>query len=237
MVAAAGNFGVAINLAGADLQTGLNNLILQVINNMTLQLEFELSQTNVDPATIVATVDGVEVVATYNEATNTVQLSSAGTTGSTIVIEYCLKSHDGGDDGGDDCDKRKGELICHIPAGDLRKARTLRVGAPAVRAHLGHGDRLGACETHPDILEVMRKKNKAYLSGNDQCERNDSGKPEKALLCHIPAGDLGKALTIKVGAPAVDAHLGHGDRSGKCESHSDILEVMKEVHINRWLNQ
>ena len=36
--------------------------------------------------------------------------------------------------------------ICHVPRGNPRKARTLRVGVSAVVAHLAHGDQCGACE-------------------------------------------------------------------------------------------
>jgi len=39
--------------------------------------------------------------------------------------------------------------ICHIPPGNPDQAHTIRVGAPAVRAHLAHGDRVGECEAAP----------------------------------------------------------------------------------------
>jgi hypothetical protein len=35
--------------------------------------------------------------------------------------------------------------ICHVPPGNPAAAHSLVVGAPAVPAHLGHGDSLGAC--------------------------------------------------------------------------------------------
>jgi hypothetical protein len=35
--------------------------------------------------------------------------------------------------------------ICHIPPGNPDAAHTITVGAPAVWAHLGHGDILGPC--------------------------------------------------------------------------------------------
>jgi SdrD B-like protein len=37
-------------------------------------------------------------------------------------------------------------------------------------------------------------------------------------VCHIPPGDPGDATTIEVGAPAVEAHLAHGDHLGSCGS-------------------
>jgi hypothetical protein len=35
--------------------------------------------------------------------------------------------------------------ICHIPPGNPGNAHTITVGLPAVKAHLAHGDKLGAC--------------------------------------------------------------------------------------------
>ncbi|MCP3168826.1 hypothetical protein [Myxococcus qinghaiensis] len=35
--------------------------------------------------------------------------------------------------------------VCHIPPGNPANAHTIVVGAPAVKAHLKHGDTLGAC--------------------------------------------------------------------------------------------
>ena len=35
--------------------------------------------------------------------------------------------------------------ICHIPPGNPANAHSITVGAPAVRAHLAHGDSVGAC--------------------------------------------------------------------------------------------
>jgi hypothetical protein len=42
--------------------------------------------------------------------------------------------------------------VCHIPPGNPANAHTIRVGQPAVKAHLKHGDTLGACEgtSEPD---------------------------------------------------------------------------------------
>lgn len=35
--------------------------------------------------------------------------------------------------------------ICHVPPGNPANAHTITVAAPAVAAHLAHGDTLGAC--------------------------------------------------------------------------------------------
>jgi ferric-dicitrate binding protein FerR (iron transport regulator) len=39
---------------------------------------------------------------------------------------------------------------------------------------------------------------------------------DKVTICHRPPGNPGNAHTITVGAPAVPAHLGHGDTLGPC---------------------
>ena len=45
-----------------------------------------------------------------------------------------------------------------------------------------------------------------------------SGGGGKVCLCHVPPGNPGNAHTICVGAPAVQAHLNHGDSLGECSS-------------------
>lgn len=40
-------------------------------------------------------------------------------------------------------------VICHIPKGNVNNSHTIVVGAPAVRAHLNHGDRIGSCSAAP----------------------------------------------------------------------------------------
>jgi len=42
------------------------------------------------------------------------------------------------------------------------------------------------------------------------------GGTTKVTICHIPPGNPSNAHTITVGAPAVPAHLAHGDTLGPC---------------------
>lgn len=47
-----------------------------------------------------------------------------------------------------------------------------------------------------------------------------SGGTTKVCLCHVPPGNPGNAHTICVGAPAVQAHLRHGDSLGECGANA-----------------
>lgn len=55
--------------------------------------------------------------------------------------DSAVKKGEGGSGGGP-ADK---VVICHIPPGNPANAHTIVVGAPAVKAHLAHGDHLGEC--------------------------------------------------------------------------------------------
>lgn len=57
------------------------------------------------------------------------------------------------------------------------------------------------------------------VPGNGHDDKDDSGNGggvAKVYICHIPPGNPANAHTIHVGAPAVPAHLAHGDYIGKC---------------------
>jgi hypothetical protein len=45
----------------------------------------------------------------------------------------------------------------------------------------------------------------------------ETGKGDKIAVCHVPPGNPAAKHTIYVDAPAVPAHLGHGDYLGDCE--------------------
>jgi hypothetical protein len=80
--------------------------------------------------------------------------------------------------------------LCH------KGKKTLTVGAPALGAHLGHGDWEGSCPTEPQAAKTG--------------EGGDSEGQDKVTLCH-----KGRK-TLTVGARAQAAHLGHGDSPGAC---------------------
>ncbi len=87
----------------------------------------------------------------------------------------------------------QGTLICHVPPGNPSNARNITVGSAALKAHLGHGDHVGAC------------------TGDEGDDDGDS-----VTICHDPSGQNPMTMTFKEGA-ALDAHLGHGDTLGACD--------------------
>jgi len=46
----------------------------------------------------------------------------------------------------EEAEEDEGVTLCHIPPGNPANAHTITVGEPAVKAHLRHGDTLGACD-------------------------------------------------------------------------------------------
>ena len=52
-------------------------------------------------------------------------------------------------------------------------------------------------------------------AADDPCEEGPNG---KVTICHVPPGNPGIAHTLSVSPHAADAHLGHGDHCGPCQS-------------------
>ncbi|HKP97347.1 MAG TPA: hypothetical protein VJ385_16490 [Fibrobacteria bacterium] len=102
--------------------------------------------------------------------------------------------------------------ICHMPPGNPANAHTLTVGASAVPAHLAHGDKPGRCE---DLKPVKPCPDRAHDGSGHKGFGLNFAAP-KVLVCHIPPGNPANAHTIRVGLPALKAHLAHGDRLGAC---------------------
>ncbi len=91
--------------------------------------------------------------------------------------------------------------ICHVPPGNPANAHTLSLPESAFAAHLGHGDTAGACAAEGP-------------AGGKADKADAKGKKGKSPVCH--AGDDGSPRTLYLPAPAVRAHLGHGDAAGPC---------------------
>lgn len=80
--------------------------------------------------------------------------------------------------------------VCH------KENKTLTVGAPALDAHLGHGDTEGSCSPEPEVAK----------NGGG----GSSGGQDKVAVCH-----KGR-ITLTVAEPAWAAHERHGDTLGAC---------------------
>lgn len=65
-------------------------------------------------------------------------------------------------------------IICHIPPGNPDKAHTIRVGSPAVPAHLAHGDKIGSCDEQlPSVIDRAKQAEKLARLIEKQTEKED----------------------------------------------------------------
>ena len=90
--------------------------------------------------------------------------------------------------------------LCH------KGKKTLTVGAPALDAHLRHGDTPDACRG-----VGSGQKPSGEVMGPEAAKNGEGGGggQDKVALCH-------KNKTLTVGAPAQAAHRAHGDSLGAC---------------------
>jgi len=95
---------------------------------------------------------------------------------------------------------RQKTTLCH------KGNKTLTVGAPALAAHLRHGDTRGACQGEVSGAEPSGEVMEPGAATNGE---GGGGGQDKVVLCH-------KNKTLTVGAPAQAAHLRHGDSLGAC---------------------
>jgi len=71
--------------------------------------------------------------------------------GDTLKLEYKYSNAGGNNEGdnedGDEDDNDDGRVtLCHIPRRNSSASHTIRISGRAIRAHLAHGDTIGACE-------------------------------------------------------------------------------------------
>ncbi len=91
--------------------------------------------------------------------------------------------------------------LCHLTPGNPDRFQTIQVDPQDVQAHLDHGDYLGPCV--------------APTPPGDTPEPPTT-EPEKAIICHIPLGNVANQQTIEVAASSLQYHLNHGDYMGPC---------------------
>lgn len=80
-----------------------------------------------------------------------------------------------------------------------------------------------------DITEIKKPWWAFLVTGEDGDQLIDA---KKVTLCHIPPGDPENKQTITIGAPAVRAHLAHGDHLGEC-APSDEQNNTGQNNTNR----
>ncbi|MGH7572594.1 MAG: carboxypeptidase-like regulatory domain-containing protein [Gemmatimonadota bacterium] len=105
--------------------------------------------------------------------------------------------------------------ICHVPPGNPDNAHTIVVGAPAVPAHLNHGDFEGECDGDEGATDED-------LNDDGEGDETDA---VKVLVCHIPPGNPENAREIEISEDALEAHLAHGDTEGECPEESAESDV------------
>ncbi len=89
---------------------------------------------------------------------------------------------------GDDADSRKKVIICHIPPGNPGKAHTIQISRSALKAHLAHGDTLGACRLPP---ASQTKKTDNVQGGKDNRSLKDT-KPKQTQKAAVSTSSKGK---------------------------------------------
>lgn len=98
--------------------------------------------------------------------------------------------------------------------------------------------REAAKETAKEAREAAKEAKQNIQEFGDAVviSSSSSSSTDKVTICHIPPGNPGNAHTITVGAPAVRAHLGHGDYvEGSCDSanlDSDSNNDEKELRFS-----
>ncbi|GAV19460.1 hypothetical protein MMIC_P0394 [Mariprofundus micogutta] len=61
------------------------------------------------------------------------------------------------------------------------------------------------------------------------CDCSTAGEASNNVICHIPPGNHQNMHTIRVGDPAIHAHLNHGDMLGPCPGDEAEVESEHEV--------
>lgn len=138
-------------------------------------------------------------------------------------------------------------VLCHVPPGNTKEAHTIEVGAPAVKAHLAHGDYLGTCagtgnETDEDenntIINATCKgggEEFSILNISDKC---CSGLTQwsSGMDTRISVADACYETGLLAGAPyATCINCGNGVCDAKenpCNCASDCVGQNKSTYLS-----
>ena len=75
-------------------------------------------------------------------------------------------------------------LVCHLPPGNPSNCHTLSIGAPAVRAHLAHGDFLGPCTADCTLPAGETPEIPENETESKDVEKSKSGKNKLRYIIH-----------------------------------------------------
>ena len=116
-------------------------------------------------------------------------------------------------------------IICHYPPGNRLNHETMSIVESALAGHLGHGDRLGACEADED--------GDAVANGVDLCPDTYSPEsvPTELMLFNryalTSAGDIFRVGPRK----KVSAYTLADTRGCSCEQLVDVAEGVRDYHF------
>ena len=139
---------------------------------------------------------GTDVIRAWADLDGNGQLGT-GEPQASAIKTWVAATDDDGD--GDDAEK---VTVCHVPPGNPSNAHTISIGAPAVSAHLAHGDTVGACgtlsssdddslSTDASLASRIQVGCRGLLSGR----LNSTRHLERAIAAHDDATDLEAMLT------------------------------------------
>jgi hypothetical protein len=181
-----GDAGETVSYVGTISQAANGDIILTTVDGdeivvapsgafapgqLDLSLTYEITGTETEDGTLKAeAIVVVEVATATPDATleATLEATQDGTPSATLEPTAAATS--------DPCESTSATggkvTVCHLPGGDINKARTLTIGAPALPAHLGHGDYPGPC-----AKEGKRGKSDNKGQGNGNGKGGGKGKP------------------------------------------------------------
>jgi len=191
------------------------------------------SMTHVSPTFQAPGVDSSGYILTFSLAV----IDNSSDTDTDDVEIMVNEIHDGsdgdgsgddgsGDDGpkGNDNDGERKVTVCHVPPGNPDNSHTIRIGEPAVLAHVAHGDTIGSCRGDPSNENFSSEKskneneNRKDNSGKGNSEVDNSGKDNKN---NKKDDNEKKSNSGKENKDKNDDHENSKDNSGKGNSGVD----------------
>jgi len=119
--------------------------------------------------------------------------------------------------------------ICHFPPGNTRNFNTMTLGSSAVEAHLGHGDRLGACGSDSDGDEIT--------AAADLCPNTYVPEPvptESMLFNRYALARNNSFFFVEGPRKKISNYSLEDTRGCSCEQLIDVAEGTRDYHFNQY---